>query len=63
MIEIDGQKYCTYKDKKSCDASYDWDKLKKCIATDNKDCNETYVQWVTDASNNSYCKYTSFIIK
>jgi len=63
MIEINGEKYCTYKDKQSCDASYDWAKLKECLATDNKDCNQTYVQWVTDASNNSYCKYTSFIMK
>ena len=63
MIEINGQKYCTYKDKQSCDASYDWDKLKKCLSSDNKECNETYVQWITDASNNSYCKYTSFAMK
>ena len=63
MIEINGQKYCTYKDKQTCDASYDWDKLKKCLSSDSKECNETYVQWVTDASNNSYCKYTSFAMK
>jgi len=45
LVNKDG--ICTYKDRASCDASYDWNKIKKSLS--NTEC--------TDCSNNYYAEF------